>query len=103
MLWLVLLPFRLALGFLLAIALLPLALLLLPLIAILWIPFVLLKLAFRLVIGLLAIPVLLVLGCVGIFVGGLAAIAAALPLLMLALLAGLVWMLVRRPARALQL
>lgn len=99
MLWLMLLPFGLLAG-LLALAFVPLFLLLLPFVLLIWLPFKLLKLALHVAIGLIALPFLLLLGVLGVIVGGIVAVATALPFALVALLVVALWMLMRRPARA---
>ena len=76
MLWLVLLPFRLLFSIVFGIVALPFVLLLLPFALLLWVPFLLLKFTFRLALGLLLIPLMLVGGLLGLVLFGVAAVAA---------------------------
>ena len=73
MFWLITLPFRLLFGILAALVALPVALVLLPFALLFWIPFVLLKLTVRFAVLVLALPLLLLAGIVGVLVAGAAA------------------------------
>jgi hypothetical protein len=97
MLWLVLLPFRLLFFAVFGLLALPFVLLLLPFALLVWIPFLLLKFTLRLALGLLLIPLMLVGGLLGVVLFGVAAVAALVPLLPIAFVVVLLWMVMRRP------
>jgi hypothetical protein len=99
MLWLVLLPFRLLFAVVFGILALPFALVLLPFALLLWLPFLLLKFTLRVAAALLLVPLLVLGGVIGLLVAGIAAVAMMVPLLPIAIVLLLVWAL-RRPPRS---
>lgn len=96
MIWLLLLPFRLFFGLIFGLLALPFVVLLLPLALLVWIPFMLLKFTLRLAAAVILVPLGLLFGAVVLIVGGLAASAVFLPLLLIG--AGL-WFLFRGATR----
>jgi hypothetical protein len=98
MFWLVSLPFRLAFGLLLALVLLPIAIVVAPFALLLWLPFLIVKFALRLAFGLLLLPLVLLVGFIGLFAVGAAAFAMFLPLLFIGMIVGGIWLLVRPAA-----
>ena len=96
MLWLLLLPFRLAFGIIAGLVVLPLALILLPFALLLWLPFAILRASLRLAVGLIVLPIVLTAVVFGLLVAGIgAALAIAVPLLPVILIALCIWAVVR--------
>ena len=86
MLWLLLLPFRLAFGIVAGLVVLPFVLLLLPFAVLLWLPFAVLRAGLRLAVGLVVVPIVLMALLLGLL---------AVPLLPVILIALCVWAVVR--------
>lgn len=78
-------------------------LLLLPFFLLLWLPFVILRLALKLVVGIVVLPILAIVMLLGLLVGGVALTAAVLvpliPLLILGFCVWVVWRLATGSAR----
>jgi hypothetical protein len=95
MLWLLFLPFRLALGIIAGLVVLPFVLILLPFALLLWLPFAMLRMALRLVAGLLVLPIVLVATVLGVLAAGFGMALAVVPLLPVIVIALFVWAVVR--------
>jgi hypothetical protein len=95
MLWLLFLPFRLALG----IIALPFVLILLPFALLLWLPFAILRASLRLVVGLVVLPIVLTALALGLLVAGVGvALAVVVPLLPVLVFVFCIWAVVRLSA-----
>ena len=70
MLWLLLLPFRLAFRIIAGLVVLPFVLILLPFALLLWLPFALMRVALRVVVGLVVLPIVVVPLVLGLIVAG---------------------------------
>jgi hypothetical protein len=95
MLWLLLLPFRLAFGILAGLVVLPFLLIVLPFALLLWLPFAMVRMALRLVAGLLVLPIMLVALVVGPLAAGVGMALAVVPLLPVIVIALCIWAVVR--------
>jgi hypothetical protein len=96
MVWLLLLPFRLTFGIIAGLAVLPFVLILSPFALLLWLPFAILRVALRLVVGLLVLPIVFVALVVGLLAAGIGmALAVAVPSLPITLVALCIWAVVR--------
>jgi hypothetical protein len=96
MLWLLLLPFRLAFGIIAGLVALPFVLLLLPFALLLWLPFAILRASLRLVVGLVVLPIVLTALALGLLVAGVGvALAVVVPLLPVLLIVFCIWAVVR--------
>jgi hypothetical protein len=96
MIWLLLLPFRLALGLIAGLVVLPFVLILLPFALLLWLPFAMLRAALRLVVGVVVLPIVLVALVLGLLAAGVGlALALLVPLLPVILIGSCIWVVVR--------
>ena len=96
MLWLLLLPFRLAFGILFGIFMLPIVIILLPFALLLWLPFTLLRASLKLAFGLVVLPMVFVVLLLATLAAGVGlALALAVPLVPIAVVVFFIWLLTR--------